>query len=109
MEEVVLTKEEAAKLLKVSEISVARMEKEGVIRRCKHIPGIKYRKADIYKLLEIKQDPMSPFERRRLEERIVELEERLSLYRTLTGTVAVQLSEIMRREGELQHDGGARG
>lgn len=74
--------QELAERWKCDRNTIARREKAGVIKRAVAIPGVWYTKASVERAegLEDEEDPMSPFERRRLEKRIHELEKKVSSY-----------------------------
>ena len=62
--------------------SIRRREKDGLLKRAVGIPGVWYtaKSVEACEGLEGDDDPMSAFERRKLEARIRELEKRLSDY-----------------------------
>lgn len=74
--------QELAERWKCDRNTITRREKAGVIKRAVAIPGVWYTKASVERAegLEEDEDPMSPFERRRLEKRIRELEKKVSGY-----------------------------
>ena len=57
-------------------------EKAGLLKRCKGVPGVCYTAASVAECegWDGNQNPMSPFERRKLETRIRELEKQLASY-----------------------------
>jgi len=62
--------------------SIRRREKEGLLKRAVGIPGVWYtaKSVEMCEGLEGDDDPMSAFERRKLEARIRELEKKISDY-----------------------------
>ena len=67
-----------------STAAVKAREKAGIIKRAIGVPGVYYTAASVARCngLEEEENPMSPFERRRLESKIRELERRLEQYET---------------------------
>lgn len=57
-------------------------EKQGLLKRAIGVPGLWYTAASVSRCegMEMDENPMSPFERRRLEARIRELEKQLAVY-----------------------------
>ncbi len=57
-------------------------ENAGLLKRCKGVPGVCYTAASVAECegWDGNQNPMSPFERRKLETRIRELEKQLASY-----------------------------
>jgi hypothetical protein len=77
-----LSQKEVAKRWGCDTSTIARREKDGLIKRALAIPGVWYTRASVERAegLEGDESPMSPFERRRLEKRIRELEKKVSGY-----------------------------
>ena len=75
-----LSQKEVAKRWGCDTSTIARREKDGLIQRAIAIPGVWYTRASVERAegLEGDESPMSPFERRRLEKRIRELEKKVS-------------------------------
>ncbi|GAA0678850.1 transcription factor [Clostridium cadaveris] len=79
--------------------AILNYENEGVITRNPHIPTPRYSLSEILKIEDVKSNPMSPLERRRLENRIKELEEIVTLQNkqiikmSMLGTESINLLE----------------
>ena len=65
-----------------SDTEIRDREKAGLLKRCKGVPGVCYTAASVAECegWDGNQNPMSPFERRKLETRIRELEKQLESY-----------------------------
>ena len=70
--------------------SIDKMVKDGTITPSRKLPGWKISREVVLKTEEVEFNPLSPFERRRLEQKIKELEGKVS-----------SLQEIIGRWGEV--------
>ncbi len=79
IEKQVYTVKDLAIIFDCNETSIRRMEEDGIIKKNPNLPGVKFNKSDIDKLLKTDMNPFSPRERRKLEEQIRILTERNKL------------------------------
>lgn len=96
MEKLVYSKKELAEMFGCSELSIWRMEQDRRLKRLHNLPGCMYRAKEVLQLLEVGEgvDPLSPFERRRLEHQVKNLrEENKVLRRRLSQISAMALGE----------------
>lgn len=73
-----VTRQELAERWGCNTDSIAKIEAQGCLPRCPHVPGIRYRMMDVLRCEGVEdQNPMSPFERKRLESEIQERDEEI--------------------------------
>lgn len=90
-----------------SDTAIRDREKAGLLKRCKGVPGVCYTAASVAECegWDGNQNPMSPFERRKLETRIRELEKQLESYEDqfclLVDAMDRVKTNIARREKQL--------
>ena len=90
-----------------SDTAIRDREKAGLLKRCKGVPGVCYTAASVAECegWDGNQNPMSPFERRKLETRIRELEKQLESYEDqfyfLADALERARTNIARREKKL--------
>lgn len=71
-----VTRKELAKRWKCSEDAIIKTEAAGYLPSCPHVPGVKYRMADVYRCEGgVPCDPLSPLERKRLLDQLKEKDE----------------------------------
>lgn len=96
MEKMVYSKKELVEMFGCSELSIWRMEQDRRLKRLHNLPGCMYRAKEVEKLLQLDDDvdPLSPFERRRLEHQVENLrEENKALRKRLSQISAMALGE----------------
>ncbi len=69
-----LTQKDVAERWQCDVRSVENTRKQGILKPCPNVPGIKFTEQHIQELEGIKLDKMHPLERRRLEKEISELQ-----------------------------------
>lgn len=74
MEDVLLTVKELAQKWKCGERVIREYVAEGIITPCKKVPGVKFHPKHIAELEGVELDRFSPLERRKMQQRIDELE-----------------------------------
>ena len=75
-----ISKDELMKRWKCKTDALAKIEADGYIQRCPHVPGIKYRMKDVYRCEGGTQyDPLSPMERKKLLAELQEKDERIRM------------------------------
>lgn len=102
MEKMVYSKKELAEIFGCSELSIYRMEQDRRLKRLHNLPGCMYRAKEVLQLLEVDEgvDPLSPFERRRLEKQVMNLTEENNVLRKRLAKIS---SMALGEEAE-QHD-----
>lgn len=81
MEQILISREALAKRWDITTRTVINYELDGIITRNLNIPVPRYNIQEILKLEGSDLNPLSPLERRRLENKIQSLEKELNLYR----------------------------
>lgn len=74
MEQILLSREDLAERWHTSTKSIQRYEEDGIITRVPKLPVPRYNINQILKLEGTELNPLSPIERRRMQNRIEELE-----------------------------------
>ncbi len=94
IEKQVYTIKDLAVILNCNESSIRNMEEDGIIKRNSKLPGVRFNKSDIDKLLKVEMNPMSPMERRKLLKKIEELEERNHLLESAFNAITVDIAKV---------------
>lgn len=74
---------ELAKRWGLDPSTIRQMERDGKLHRLPDIPGVKFSAAEVHKLESVGKDAeaMSPWERKRMQDEITDLEQQLADYR----------------------------
>ena len=91
---------ELAERWNLSPATIRSMEQEGKLHRLPDLPGVKYSAVEVYQLENIGREaqPLTPYERRRLEDKIRDLED-------LVGQYQLKLMEVMKIAGGVKAEG----
>lgn len=85
---------ELAERWNLSPTTIRSMEQEGKLHRLPDLPGVKFSAVEVYQLENIGREvqPLTPYERRRMEDKIRDLED-------LVGQYQLKLMEVMKIAG----------
>ena len=88
---------ELAERWNLSPTTIRSMEQEGKLHRLPDLPGVKFSAVEVYQLENIGREvqPLTPYERRRLEDKIRDLED-------LVGQYQLKLMEVMKIAGGVK-------
>ncbi len=88
---------ELAERWNLSPTTIRSMEQEGKLHRLPDLPGVKFSAVEVYQLENIgwEVQPLTPYERRRLEDKIRDLED-------LVGQYQLKLMEVMKIAGGVK-------
>ena len=90
-----LTVRDLAQRWGYSEVTIRKYITEGVLSPCKGVPGILFSPVYIEQLEGVKHDPMSPWERRRLEREIRELEDKYNSLKSVLANILTESSKVI--------------
>lgn len=99
MDKLVLKADEAAELLNVGVSTIYDLRNRGVLKQLKNLPGVRFRKKDIYAIAEEKQnmEEYSPFQFRKLKAELANEKAKNQKIRSAALALITAISE----EGEL--------
>lgn len=88
---------ELAERWNLSPNTIRSMEQAGKLHRLPDLPGVKFSAVEVYQLENIGREvePLTPYERRRLEDKIRDLEDLVSQYQ-------LKLMEVMKIAGGVK-------
>ena len=88
---------ELAERLNLAPNTIRSMEQEGKLHRLPDLPGVKFSAVEVYQLENVGREvePLTPYERRRLEDKIRDLEDLVSQYQ-------LKLMEVMKIAGGVK-------
>ena len=88
---------ELAERWNMSQSSIREMEHDGKLHRLPDMPGVRFSAVEVYQLENIGREvePLTPYERRRLEDKIRDLEDLVSQYQ-------LKLMEVMKIAGGVK-------
>lgn len=92
------SRNEVADILGVSPDSVITMEENGVLKRIRGVPGVKFRKRDIYALMHEDVEDCTPAAVNRLKRKIRRQREEITQLREALRFIS---AEAQRREAEV--------
>ena len=77
--------------------TIRSMEQEGKLHRLPDLPGVRFSAVEVYQLENVGREvePLTPYERRRLEDKIQDLEDLVSQYQ-------LKLMEVMKIAGGVK-------
>lgn len=89
--------QELAERWNISPGSIRAMEQDGKLHRLPDLPGVKFSAVEVYQLENVGREvePLTPYERRRLEDKIRDLENLISQYQ-------LKLMEVMKIAGGVK-------
>ena len=88
---------ELAERWNLSPNTIRSMEQEGKLHRLPDLPGVRVSAVEVYQLENVGREvePLTPYERRRLEDKIQDLEDLVSQYQ-------LKLMEVMKIAGGVK-------
>ena len=88
---------ELAERWNLSPNTIRSMEQEGKLHRLPDLPGVRFSAVEVYQLENVGREvePLTPYERRRLEDKIRDLEDLVSQYQ-------LKLMEVMKIAGGVK-------
>ena len=89
--------QELAERWNISPGSIRAMKQDGKLHRLPDLPGVKFSTVEVYQLENVGREvePLTPYERRRLEDKIRDLEDLVSQYQ-------LKLMEVMKIAGGVK-------
>lgn len=89
--------QELAERWNLSPNTIRSMEQDGKLHRLPDLPGVRFSAVEVYQLENVGREvePLTPYERRRLEDKIRDLEDLVSQYQ-------LKLMEVMKIAGGVK-------